>query len=291
MATTQERLRLLTRLFTRPTFAALSSPVEWTLVLAHMSRYVTAQPAEPQPLGLVFEKAWDELRKHHRTEYIYKNEVANRILFGRHSPHVAALHTELPIGRSIIDTAVFNGTSTAYEVKTEFDSSRRLKTQTRDYAKAFEKVFVVADPKFAGVYAQLVEVNVGVLALTRRGGLQVVKEARSDKTRFDSWTMFRCLRRQEYLKALFPLAPRLGDLPNGHIAVESWRIFQQLSTDDAHKMFVEALRRRNTNGSVPSFLQQLPQSLRALGCGTPLTKLQQGYTLERLRETVNYAFV
>lgn len=40
---------------------------------------------------------------------------------------------EFNVGASKADLAVFNGTSTVYEIKSEIDSTERLKSQMGDY--------------------------------------------------------------------------------------------------------------------------------------------------------------
>jgi hypothetical protein len=61
-------------------------------------------------LGQFFDVAFDKLFRSYRTEYVYKAAIANKLLFGKHSPRTAAMQVELPIGRSIVDIAIFNGT-------------------------------------------------------------------------------------------------------------------------------------------------------------------------------------
>ena len=50
---------------------------------------------------------------------------------------------EMSIGDSRIDVCRINGSSYAYEIKTEYDTFDRLKSQMQDYSKSFEKVYVI----------------------------------------------------------------------------------------------------------------------------------------------------
>ncbi|MBA1734104.1 sce7726 family protein, partial [Escherichia coli] len=81
----------------------------------------------------LFTSLYDFLRLNYRNEYVYKTALVNKIIFGKHSPKTSSSSIELPIKNSIVDVAVFNGTSTAYEIKTEYDSPKRLITQAPDY--------------------------------------------------------------------------------------------------------------------------------------------------------------
>lgn len=55
--------------------------------------------------------------------------------------HIVAF--EMSIGDSRIDICRINGSSYAYEIKTEYDTFDRLESQMRDYLKTFEKVYVI----------------------------------------------------------------------------------------------------------------------------------------------------
>lgn len=55
--------------------------------------------------------------------------------------HIVAF--EMNIGGSRIDICRINGSSYAYEIKTEYDTFDRLETQMQDYLRTFEKVYVV----------------------------------------------------------------------------------------------------------------------------------------------------
>ncbi|MFC0130959.1 sce7726 family protein [Massilia eurypsychrophila] len=121
-----------------------------------------------QTLAEMFELAWESLSDSYRNEYVYKNELATRLIFKRHSPRTAGFQVELGVGRSIVDVAVANGTSTAYEIKTEFDSARRLASQTSDYLNVFDKVYVVTHPSHVARYEKELDSRVGLIVLASR---------------------------------------------------------------------------------------------------------------------------
>lgn len=50
---------------------------------------------------------------------------------------------ELPVGKSRVDLCKVNGTSIAYEIKTDIDTLKRLDKQISDYARVFEQVYVI----------------------------------------------------------------------------------------------------------------------------------------------------
>ncbi len=286
-----EKYRLLTRMFTRPVFATIAQTGDWRRGLEFLFGQEMFRPAPKQAVANLFETAWHELRCSYRNEYIYKAELANRIVFGRHSPRTTALHVELPVGRSIVDIAVFNGTSTAYEVKTEFDSARRLRTQTADYLKVFDRVFVVAHPSAAPLYAGLVGDRVGVLALHKGGSFSVVKGAVSNRKSVMVPTIFRCLRRAEYMEIIERTLQVPIQYPNGIIPRKCEEQFCKLNPEEAHRHFVNAMRHRQTDPQTVDFVSQLPQSLRVLGYATPLSRPQRTRAVSALSQEINIAII
>ena len=282
------QIRLLACAFTRPVFAAMARTGDYRSPLKTLlkSGVLKNQGDICQPLAAVFEDAWGYLAKSYRNEYVYKNDLASRLIFGRHSPRTASFQVELPVGRSIVDVAVANGTTTAYEIKTEYDTAKRLKTQTHDYLKAFDRVFVVTHPAHISRFEQEVDPRVGLLALSTKGKLSIHREAQSNLANLDAATIFRCLRRPEYLAAIKELFGTVPSLPNGLIGAHCEKLFSTVSPTDAHKIFVNALRARTIDKNAVEFIIKLPPSLRALGYATPLSGRQRDNMLALLSKPV-----
>lgn len=218
----------------------------------------------------------------YRCEYVYKSAIANRIVFGRHSPRTSSLAIEIAVGRSIVDAAVFNGTSTAYEIKTEFDSHRRLSTQTQDYLRAFDRVYVVTHPPLAERYEALVDRRIGILCLTGKGSLTEIRAAIGDQSRVEPAAVFRMLRQKEFMDIVLTHFGAQPMLPNGLLFEHYRKLFEKLTAEQAHEGLVRAMRARTTDDESVSFVQALPKSMRALAYATPLSRPQRRRVLEAL---------
>jgi hypothetical protein len=276
--------RLCARAFTRPTIAALArgkSPTEVLSFLRH---------AEGIPLtttvGEFFDATFEIIKNSYRNEYFFKTTITNKIVFGRHSPRTCSLSVELPVGKSIVDLAIFNGASTAYEIKTHLDTPRRLTTQTPDYLRVFDKVFVVTTPALGGLYADLCDPRVGVLVLNGRDSLSVVRTATENFDQLDIRCMYRMLRKSEYQPALEEHFLDTIDVPNGMIARHCENLFLSLPKETAHLIFRNSMRKRKTQGEFADFITVLPKALRVLGYATPLNTTQQN----RLRSCLSEGF-
>ncbi len=275
-----DHARFLARILNRTTFTSLARGEDpRTLFEPYLNLKQTQTLTKVKDL---YAYAFNSIRKNYRSEYVYKSAIADRIVFGRHSPHTSALSIELPVGRSIVDAAVFNGTSTAYEIKTEFDSPRRLTSQTPDYSKAFENIYIIAHPQQAERYADRTEAHVGVLSLTKNDSLSVIKQATSNMNNINPQIIFRMLRRDEYLPALEKLAGEKIVLPNGIIRSHCEKLFSALDQKTAHNIYVNAMRKRTTESEIVNFMKSLPSHLRVLGYSSPLSRPQRARLLTAL---------
>ncbi|MDF3982156.1 sce7726 family protein [Luteibacter sp. PPL554] len=273
--------RQVAQAFTRPTLAALAQRGCAAEVRRRLQDAGLPVP-EDLPLAQVLDQALDGLRRYYRCEYVYKATLADRIVFGRHSPRTASLHVELPVGRSIVDLAVYNGHSTAYEIKTELDSHRRLVSQTPDYLRAFERVIVVTHPQWVERYLTVLDERVGVLALSARGSLTEVRAPIAETDRLDPSALFRLLRSAEYRSALEAHFGPQPELTNGRQFQHFFRLWLSLPLEDAHQITKTALRARTTDADTASWVRQLPASCRVLGYATPLSRVQRERLLNAL---------
>lgn len=278
----QGQCRQLAQIFTRPILNRIARDASTDVVIEALKKSGFPARSIKAP-AIWFDECLGILQNQYRCEYVYKAAIADRIVFGRHSPTTASLQVELPVARSIVDVAVFNGTSTAYEIKTEFDSNRRLVTQTSDYLRAFERVYVVTHPDLAPRYLEIVDKRVGVLSLCKKGRLTEKRKATSDLNRIDPSILFRMLRREEYVRIVEKVYGEQPKLSNGYISAYFSKLFATLSPLVAHSLFVEAMRRRTTDKDTVQFVTSLPKSLRVLGLSMPFSGNQRQNLLKGLK--------
>ena len=279
---TPDALRVAAGVFTRPVFAAVARQGNCNEPLSILEKAFGARACRSKSLTELYDEAWQVVSTGYRNEYVYKNELATRLVFGRHSPRTAGFQVEFPVAGSIADVVVANGTTTAYEIKTEYDTTKRLESQSASYLKAFDKVFVVTHPRHVQRFEQAVDERVGIIVLNEKGSMSVYRDAESNAENIDSRTVFRCLRRQEFLDAIELTTGEVVDLPNGLVHAYCEKVFSGFSAEDAHQIFVDALRGRTTDKNTVEFVTQLPISLRALGYATPLSGRQRVNVLKAL---------
>jgi len=282
-----DRQRLLARTFSRPVVETIARRGTAKAVARELRTLLEGQLDPHASVAEAFDACFSSLSRNYRCEYVYKAAIAQRIVFGRHSPRVAGLAVELPVGQSIVDVAVFNGTSTAYEIKTEFDSSRRLTTQTADYLRVFEKVYVVTHPALSARYAEVVDPRVGVFSLSARGRMTEVRAAMASTDRLCTQSMFLCLRRAEYMRVVDAYFGEQPELPNSKVQEHYLELFKQLPIAVAHNAFVAELKARCTEPSLVDFVTSLPESMRVLGYSTPLSAAARQRVLSAIATKVS----
>ena len=117
---------------------------------------------------------------HYRCEYVFKNELINEILL-RHCTHPDTIVlSEFHVDKSIADIVMFNDISIAYEIKTDYDSDKRLNHQLTDYNKLFDKCYLVTSSDGYKRYAKGLPDNTGIITLEYNENSfvpHVVKEA------------------------------------------------------------------------------------------------------------------
>jgi hypothetical protein len=228
-------------------------------------------------LADAFDAAHAFLGVNRKTEYIYKNHLVHQLVFSRHSPSEASVLMELRAGRSIADVAVFNGTSTVYEIKTEYDSFARLESQLSDYECRFDLINLVVHERMAQSAIDYVPDHVGVVCLTSRGELHEVQSPTSNLSRVDPAKLFGVLRQSEVLRILERTLYYSGDTTPANQWERTRDLFSSLEVEVAHREVVDELRRRGEQ--LASLARTMPYSLAALACATN----QSGKAASRLK--------
>lgn len=84
------------------------------------------------------------LLHHYPNETAIKSTFINNVLFKTNN-HVSIF--ELNVGKSRLDLCKINGISTAFEIKTDLDTPRRLNQQMTDYFQVFDEVYLICSEK------------------------------------------------------------------------------------------------------------------------------------------------
>lgn len=155
--------------------------------------------------------------------------------------------TELPVGKSRLDVLlVGEGTGIVYEIKSERDTLRRLKTQLQDYQKVFSLINIVTHTEKEKALFQILESYpaVGVQILDDNGALHCQKEAVHNDSFLNLESINQIFRKDERNKVLlkyFGQLPQVSDFQYYRTCLE-W--MKQLDVKTVQEELLLALEKR-----------------------------------------------
>ena len=238
-----------------------------------------------------FEAAYDEIRiEKNRCAYYYKNLLTHNTLKGVHDLNIASILTEYRIGGSKADVVVLNGTSTAYEIKSERDSLGRLKGQITSYLSVFDKVYVFTGSKYIKSLLDILPDKVGILTIDPNQRIFTIREALSNKSAIDPAVLFDSLTRSEAGQVLQLYGIPTPDAPNTRIRGLLRALFIQLGAEKAHDGTLTVLKKSRSISPLRDLLDELPISLQAACIGIQLPVIAKSRFLDSLGIELSQAY-
>jgi hypothetical protein len=284
-----------------PSFARMFSPVVMEgLIHNGTSGYLTEvfrnsglsnEIDSNTTLSSFFEWLHRYLLKSYRNEYIYKNAIANKILLGKHSLNTSHMLTELRVANCKADVVILNGTSTVYEIKSEYDSIDRLHNQISSYTEVFDRINVITSNSQLAKIKSVLDSRIGLMVLTPQNTIKTVREAESGKNKVIPEIIFNSLRKSEYLSIIKRLFDYIPDVPNTQIYTECKKLFCTLSPIVAHDEMVKILCQRGKSKVLKKFVEDIPDSLKAYALNTKLNKKSSDRLLELLKDNISSIMV
>ncbi len=226
----------------------------------------------------------------YRNEYLYKNEIANTLFYEKHSPYEACMLNEFRVGQCRADVVILNGTSTVYEIKSQFDSFARLDTQINAYRDIFDYIYVVTSENQANNLLKKLPEMVGIMSISDDKSINTLRESSSNKKNIRPNVLFDSLRKNEYLEIINNLYGYVPSVPNTQIFQACKELFCKQDVDIIHNQTIEILKKRNERIDINSFLNSAPKSLYAYIInnardGRKLKVLESKYELEMKKIT------
>ncbi len=183
---------------------------------------------------------------HYRSDYVYRSAIANKIFLGRHSPTTTVLLPELRVWRSKADLVMLNGTSVAYEIKTGLDNLDRLDSQLSDYARMFDRIYVVTDEDHVDQVRSCAPDFVGVMVLTRVFTLRMLRGAASNADRVHVPTIVDALRRGEVVRLTKALCGHVPEATSVGMLAACRSALEGQTPRAVHDVMVSVLKARRT---------------------------------------------
>ncbi len=281
----------LSRLFSATVFRDFGKQARSPLFARLLSQTrIPASMSLESSVGDCFDEAFRLLRRpEFRDDYVYRSAITQKILLGRHSLNTATLLNEVRVGPRKADVVVLNGTSTAYEIKSERDSLVRLRDQVSAYRRVFAAVNVVASESRLSEVIKSVPADVGVVTLSERFRLRTEREALNTPGRTHPTMILEMLRLDEAAKVLAFVGREAPTLPNTLLRAELRRIYSQLDSEAVHDAMVKVLRRTRSQSVLGGFVAALPTSVRAASLSIQPTPRSRSLIVEAMNTPINTA--
>lgn len=227
------------------------------------------------------------LSRSYRCEYVFKNEIINQLLIKKYGTKNTIAFNEFKVGDSIVDLAIMNGESKAFEIKTSLDTPRRLKKQMCDYRKIFNKCYVVVDINECGAYVKHLDEAIGIVTLSNNKGRIRLEEYRPamKNHKIDSNVLIGCLRITEYEKIVKRHFGNLPDVPSYHMFDACKEQFSLIDSNCLNGMFLEEIKKRK---SATEHLKDSPSFLRQMTLSLNLSPKNQATLIRELYKPINY---
>lgn len=217
-----------------------------------------------------YAEAFAILRRRYQSEIVYKEAISNWWMNRSGNRASPGLLFEVRSGTSKLDVLCLGASAAAaFEIKTEYDQTRRLSSQLLNYRKRFPLVSVVVSGEANQRSIDSLPKAVGIFAVTARGGLRLVRAPTADYSCIDPAASVGLLRREEALLLARRFGIDLSDVPN---TLFQSRLREKVSTIPPRDLAFEVssrLRRRSTSVGMGD-LRALPIGLRAAVAGCEL---------------------
>lgn len=214
-------------------------------------------------ISKIYDEMYTLLKKKYRNEYVYKNEIAKNIIRKSHKFCNVSYVNEFKVNGCIADVAIFNDTSTAYEIKTELDSFERLDDQLSVYKDVFEFVYMVVPEKKKNQALRVAHDNTGIITLNEKNVLNYERMAISNIKSLSKEKIFNCLRPSEYASLYEEIVGTKAFGRAADIKDMCRNFFVELDIENAHKEMLKKLTARGLERFEKDHFLFLPQSLLA----------------------------
>ncbi len=278
--TKMERLRSYSSIFSRRVFSDIIEYDDYTRLNTLFNRYDASKDQFCSYFDYI-KYIYRVIAKEYRCEYIYKNEIINKLLIKEYGTKNTVAINEFRVQNSIVDFALFNGESKAFEIKTEYDTKKRLEHQIDNYSKLFQKCYIVIPEESYQQYNDSISENVGIIVLIREKGHIKLNErkAATKNQNIDPHVLMRSIRAEEYRNIV---TEYFGYLPN----VSCFEMFdrcqemiEKIPQQDLHGLFLKEIKKRTNNTRL---LRTFPSEIRQICLSLNLDRKQSDSLLKKL---------
>lgn len=191
------------------------------------------------------------LEKNYQNEYVFKNSFLNEWLIKEIGQNNTKVFNEFRVGNAVADLVMFNGKSKVFEIKTEFDSVKRLNLQIENYSKAFNQIFLIVPESKSTLYGKFDE-SIGLITFNKNKKSErftLIRDANINNE-VDSGTIMKVLHTNEYksiVKSFYGEIPNMTSFNQFDICNE---LIKEIPNIELNKKFIEIMKNRNLENTL-----------------------------------------
>lgn len=257
-----DKMRSYSSIFSSTSFSKLLLDDDYSFLDSNIQRYDLSKVGKRIDTYYDYIRyIYNELRKKYRNEYIYKNTFINELLLDSYGIKETIAINEFSVGNSIADIVMFNGTSKAFEIKTELDSDKRLSGQLADYIKIFKECYIVTHESLIEKYLKEDD-SIGIIELIEKPRSLKMREIRPAKvnSKIDPDTVMRSIRTNEYKNIIRHYYGDLPDMNSFNMFEICTDLMKMIPSEDLNSLFIDQLKKRKSNTKIiKSFIKELRQ--------------------------------
>lgn len=250
-----------------------------------VSRYPVSR--EDWTYRRMLEKVYRLLVKNYCCEYVVKNEIISRLLIKNFGTKDTVYFSEFRLLDSIADLALFNGESKAFEIKTVFDSPRRLKKQLDEYCGFFDKVYIVVPGTLLDSYMSIIDSTVGIVTYDNECGSMAVdiKREAGVNEHLNVDVVMAALREQEYISIVKQITGKVPDVPFYEMYGCCLDLMSRFDVKKLKASLLEAIKMRR---NITSRIKQIDTPLRQMMLSLNLPSKKEALLIDKLNVQISY---
>lgn len=194
---------------------------------------------------------YEAMQLNYRNEYFYKNELLNDWLIKELGETNSKIFNEYKVGNSIADLVIFNGSSKAFEIKTELDTSKRLNSQLSDYLDLFNETYVVIPKVQIDNYLKL-NPEIGVIAFnTEVNNFELIRKA-NYQLNISASSIMGVLHTAEYKSIVKEYFGELPAMTSFTMYDKCFEIIKTIPCEKLNRLFIDKMKKRKIQNELSS---------------------------------------
>lgn len=236
-----DTLRSLSQLFSTSHFSKIIRSDDQKYIRKKIKKHFS----KVSTYNKVFNFLYSELQIKYRSEYFYKNALLNELLIKKYSLNTTTVLNEFSVGSSIADFVLLNGKVRLYEIKTDLDSLDKLDKQLNDYVQFANEVYIVTSSKHSEkLMHKYADSSIGIIEFTSKNTFKELKSAENNISYFNHLTIFKTLRKNEYLDIINQKFGFIPDVPNTLIFKECLELAKSIDISEFQPLAFNKLKDR-----------------------------------------------